>query len=124
MASAINAFEADCSCISLLIHCDGGTFEASGDVGYFDDHDFYASHYNGTLARLDALNRPVIAALHGTVLGGGLELALACLGHPKTLRGLPELKLGLLLGSLGTQRLPRIVGAGVGTRVPTLFEVY
>ena len=114
-------------CISLLIHCDGGTFEAGGDIGYFDDHDFYASHYNGTLARLDALNRPVIAALHGTVLGGGLELALAChyrVGHPKTLLGLPEVKLGLLLGSLGTQRLPRIVGAGVGTRVPTLFEVY
>src|SRR5690606_5428529 len=59
------------------------------------------------------LDRPVIAAMHGTVLGGGLELALAChwrVALRQTQFGLPEVKLGLLPGSLGTQRLPRLVG--------------
>ena len=57
--------------------------------------------------------KPVIAALHGTALGGGLELALCAhyrLAVPSTQLGLPEVKLGLLPGAGGTQRLPRIVG--------------
>ena len=58
---------------------------------------------------------PVVAAIHGSCLGGGLELALACHGrvcsdHPKTKLGLPEVQLGLLPGAGGTQRLPRLVG--------------
>ncbi|QQR91568.1 MAG: fatty acid oxidation complex subunit alpha FadJ [Myxococcales bacterium] len=58
---------------------------------------------------------PIIAAIHGSCLGGGLELALACHGriasdHPKTKLGLPEVQLGLLPGAGGTQRLPRLIG--------------
>ncbi|RUO43847.1 fatty acid oxidation complex subunit alpha FadJ [Aliidiomarina taiwanensis] len=68
---------------------------------------------------LESLPIPVIAAIHGPALGGGLELALACHGRvvsdsPKTVLGLPEVQLGLLPGSGGTQRLPRLVGLQQG----------
>lgn len=64
---------------------------------------------------LESLNIPVVAAIHGACLGGGLELALAChqrvcTDSPKTMMGVPEVQLGLLPGGGGTQRLPRLVG--------------
>ena len=67
------------------------------------------------LNRLEAFPRPVIAAIHGAALGGGLEVALAChyriaTTGKKTVLALPEVKLGLLPGAGGTQRLPRLVG--------------
>ena len=67
------------------------------------------------LARLESLNIPVVAAIHGACLGGGLETALACRyriasDHPKTVFGLPEVQLGLIPGAGGTQRLPRLIG--------------
>jgi 3-hydroxyacyl-CoA dehydrogenase/enoyl-CoA hydratase/3-hydroxybutyryl-CoA epimerase len=67
------------------------------------------------LARLEALRIPVVAAIHGACLGGGLETALACrwriaTDHPKTILALPEVQLGLLPGAGGTQRLPRLIG--------------
>jgi 3-hydroxyacyl-CoA dehydrogenase len=113
LASAIDAFEADRSYDALLLHCEGRTFVAGGDIASFDDPHFSAKPYNTLLARIEALDRPAVAALHGTVLGGGLELALACHYRVSALDarfGLPEVKLGLLPGSLGTQRLPRVAG--------------
>jgi 3-hydroxyacyl-CoA dehydrogenase/enoyl-CoA hydratase/3-hydroxybutyryl-CoA epimerase len=67
------------------------------------------------LARLETLRVPVVAAIHGACLGGGLETALACRyrvasDHPKTVLALPEVQLGLIPGAGGTQRLPRLVG--------------
>jgi len=67
------------------------------------------------LARLAAMKIPVVAAIHGACLGGGLETALACRyrivsDHPKTVLALPEVQLGLIPGAGGTQRLPRLVG--------------
>ncbi|CBG89488.1 fatty acid oxidation complex subunit alpha FadJ [Citrobacter rodentium] len=67
------------------------------------------------MAEINALSVPVVAAIHGPCLGGGLELALACHARictddKKTVLGLPEVQLGLLPGSGGTQRLPRLVG--------------
>ena len=62
--------------------------------------------------QIEALNKPVVAALHGTCLGGGLELALAChyrIAAPTAVLGLPEVNLGLIPGGGGTQRLPRLV---------------
>ena len=109
---ALDAFEADRSLYAMVVCCAGKTFVAGGDIRAFDDPDFSAQPFNRTLARLEAIDRPVIAALHGTVLGGGLELAMAChlrVALEGTQLGLPEVKLGLLPGSLGTQRLPRLV---------------
>ncbi|MEO8293987.1 MAG: fatty acid oxidation complex subunit alpha FadJ [Gemmatimonadota bacterium] len=68
------------------------------------------------LNRVDDFPKPVVAAIHGACLGGGLELALACdyriaTDHPKTILGLPEVQLGLLPGAGGCQRLPRLIGA-------------
>lgn len=67
------------------------------------------------LDRLAAFGKPVVAAIHGAALGGGLEVALACRhriasDHPKTVLALPEVQLGLIPGAGGTQRLPRLVG--------------
>jgi len=66
--------------------------------------------------RVETLSAPVVAAIHGACLGGGLELALAChyriaTDHPKTQLGLPEVQLGLIPGAGGCQRLPRLIGA-------------
>jgi 3-hydroxyacyl-CoA dehydrogenase/enoyl-CoA hydratase/3-hydroxybutyryl-CoA epimerase len=67
------------------------------------------------LSRLEAMKIPVVAAIHGACLGGGLETALACryrivTDHPKTILALPETQLGLIPGAGGTQRLPRLIG--------------
>lgn len=74
-----------------------------------------AEAFKSLLRRMEKCTKPFVAALNGTALGGGLELALACnhriaLNNPKAKFGLPEVKLGLLPGGGGTQRLPRIVG--------------
>jgi 3-hydroxyacyl-CoA dehydrogenase / enoyl-CoA hydratase / 3-hydroxybutyryl-CoA epimerase len=68
------------------------------------------------VSRVETLPKPVVAAIHGACLGGGLELALACSwrvasDHPKTQLGLPEVQLGLIPGAGGCQRLPRLIGA-------------
>ncbi len=69
-----------------------------------------------TVSRLETFQKPIVAAIHGACLGGGLEVALAChyriaSDHPKTLLGLPEVQLGLIPGAGGCQRLPRLIGA-------------
>ncbi len=113
LETALRAFEQDPAARALVISCAGRTFVAGGDISAFDEPDFSAARFNRVLARIEALDRPVVAALHGTVLGGGLELALAChwrVAAERTQLGFPEVKIGLLPGSLGTQRLPRLVG--------------
>lgn len=74
-----------------------------------------AKQGHATMARLDAFAKPVVAAIHGACLGGGLEWVLACdyrlaTDSPKTTLGLPEVQLGLIPGAGGTQRLPRLIG--------------
>ena len=113
LAAALASLEADRAYKALLVRCDGNTFVAGGDIGSFNDAGFSAAPFNALLARLEALDRPIVASLHGSVLGGGMELALAChwrVALPSTKLGMPEVKLGLLPGSLGTQRLPRLAG--------------
>lgn len=84
-----------------------------------------AQEFKSFLRRLERCGRPVVAALNGTALGGGLELALAChyriaINNPKAKFGLPEVKLGLLPGGGGTQRLPRLIG--IQPALPLLLE--
>ncbi len=72
---------------------------------------------NRLFRQMETNGKPIVAAINGTVLGGGYEVCLAChhriaLDHPKTKIGLPEVKLGLLPGGGGTQRLPRMIGMG------------
>lgn len=113
LSEAFSAFEADRSLTALVIECAGRTFVAGGDIAAFTDPAFSAKPFNGLLGRIEASDRPVVAAMFGTVLGGGLELALACharVAAPATQVGLPEITLGLVPGSLGTQRLPRLAG--------------
>jgi len=69
-----------------------------------------------TVSRLETFQKPIVAAINGACLGGGLEVALAChyriaTDHPKTVLGLPEVQLGLIPGAGGCQRLPRLIGA-------------
>jgi 3-hydroxyacyl-CoA dehydrogenase len=107
------AANADPRVRAIVLCCDGRTFVAGADIGEFGlpPADPWLP---AVCDALEASPRPVVAALHGTALGGGLELALACHGRVAlaTARvGLPEVKLGLIPGAGGTQRLPRVVGA-------------
>jgi 3-hydroxyacyl-CoA dehydrogenase len=113
LKECLDRFEETRDIDALVIYCAGRTFVAGGDIAAFERPDFSAKPYNDQLARIESSRRPVVAVMHGTVLGGGLELALAChrrVSQADTKLGLPEVKLGLLPGSLGTQRLPRLVG--------------
>lgn len=113
LEAAVTAFEGDRDAVALVIECAGRTFVAGGDIAAFEAPDFSARPFNAVLLRIAASDRPVIAALFGTVLGGGLELAMACHGRvadPSTRFGLPEVTLGLIPGSFGTQHLPRLAG--------------
>ncbi len=114
------AFAADGASEFLVLRCAGRTFVAGGDIDAFDDPDFSAAPFNSVLEAIAASARPVVAELFGTVLGGGLELALACHGRvaaPDTRLGLPEIHLGLIPGSHGTQRLPRLIGLAEAARL-------
>src|SRR5258708_16683265 len=105
LAAAVDEFEVDRSYAALLIYCEGRTFVAGGDIASFDDPAFSTAPHNATLNRIEGSDRPVVAVLHGTVLGGGLELALAChyrISVPTAEFGLPHGKLGLLPRSLVT----------------------
>ncbi|WP_143271169.1 enoyl-CoA hydratase/isomerase family protein [Bradyrhizobium brasilense] len=113
LRGALVAFEADANARALVIHCEGRTFVAGGDIASFESLEFDTLPFSALLTQLDASPRLVVATMHGTVLGGGLELAMAChyrVALPDTRFGMPEVKLGLLPGSQGTQRLPRLAG--------------
>lgn len=99
--------------MAIVLSCAGRTFMAGADISEFDMDALPAPDPNAVHALIERSRVPVIAALHGTALGGGLELALACHGRValrSTRLGLPEVKLGVVPGSGGTQRLPRLIG--------------
>ena len=114
LASALEQFEATPDLDALVLYGRGRTWVAGADITALEQPGFPTARFNTFLARLEAQARPVVVALHGTVLGGGLELAMAChhrVAQPQTRLGLPEVKIGIIPGSLGTQRLPRLAGA-------------
>jgi 3-hydroxyacyl-CoA dehydrogenase len=119
LADAIAQGTQDAQAQTLLIVCKGRTFIAGADIREFGKP-LQAPHLSQVLDAIEGCPKPVIAAIHGTALGGGLEVALAChyrCAVPAALFGLPEVKLGLLPGAGGTQRLPRVVG------VPAALEM-
>jgi len=97
---------------AAVIRCAGRTFVAGGDITEFDKPPV-APHLPDVCDAIETSEIPFIAAMHGTVLGGGFEIALAChfrIALGDTLFGLPEVNIGLIPGAGGTQRLPRLVG--------------
>jgi 3-hydroxyacyl-CoA dehydrogenase len=98
---------------AVVLLCEGSTFFSGADIGEFSGPPReveYRLLFNG----FEALELPVVAAMHGTVMGGGLEIALAChyrIAVPTTRFALPEVTLGIIPGAGGTQRMPRLIGA-------------
>jgi len=103
----------DAAVSAVVIMCTGRTFIAGADIREFGQTP-KEPHLPDLIAHIEAADKPVIAAMHGTALGGGLEVALGChyrIAVKSALLGLPEVSLGLLPGASGTQRLPRLIGA-------------
>lgn len=103
----------DAGAKAVVIHCAGRTFIAGADIKEFDGV-MAAPGMEEVFAAIEGCAKPVIAAVHGTALGAGVELALAChfrCAVPAAKLGLPELTLGIIPGAGGTQRLPRLIGA-------------
>ncbi|MGB0085155.1 MAG: 3-hydroxyacyl-CoA dehydrogenase NAD-binding domain-containing protein [Rhodomicrobiaceae bacterium] len=108
----IKAAGEDESVEAVVLACKGRTFIAGADITEFGKPPRHPGLHE-IIAFLDDVPKPTIAAIHGTALGGGLELSLAChfrVAAEGAKLGLPEVKLGLLPGAGGTQRLPRLVG--------------
>ena len=109
---AFQAAEADSQVQAVVLVCEGSTFFAGADIKEFSKPPV-APSLPEVIDAIEGCNKPSVAVIHGTALGGGLEVALGC--HYRIARadakvGLPEVKLGLLPGAGGTQRLPRLAG--------------
>src|SRR5215212_6291850 len=112
LVEAIAQGEADDSVTALVIACEGQTFFAGADITEFGKPP-QQPWLPLVVDIIEGCSKPVVAAIHGTALGGGLEVALAChyrVADPSAKLGTPEVKLGLLPGAGGTQRLPRVAG--------------
>jgi 3-hydroxyacyl-CoA dehydrogenase/enoyl-CoA hydratase/3-hydroxybutyryl-CoA epimerase len=120
-AGLVQQLETDANLKGLVITSGKPTFIVGADIDQLTQITSAEEAYKlcedlkGMLRRMEKSGKPVVAALNGTALGGGLELALAChariaIDDPKLKLGLPEVKLGLLPGGGGTQRVPRLIG--------------
>ena len=114
LVAAIEEAEGDDAVNAVVIACEGQTFFAGADVSEFGTPKaFQQPMLPNVVDIIENCSKPVVAAIHGTALGGGLEVALAChyrVALPSAKLGTPEVKLGLLPGAGGTQRLPRVAG--------------
>jgi 3-hydroxyacyl-CoA dehydrogenase len=112
IVEGIRTANSDAGIKAVVLHCEGRTFFAGADISEFGKPP-KRPMLPEVVDFIEASSKPVVAALHGTALGGGLETALAChyrVAVPSAKCGFPEVKLGLLPGAGGTQRLPRLVG--------------
>ena len=112
LVECVNAADGDPGIQAIIVICAGRTFIAGADISEFGKPPLEPL-LPDVLQILDNCSKPIIAALHGTALGGGLETALACryrIALQNARVGLPEVNLGLIPGAGGTQRLPRIAG--------------
>ncbi len=112
LRQALEQIRATSGLKAVLLRCEGSTFFSGADIGEFSGpprEEEYRELFNGW----ESLPTPVVVAMHGTVMGGGLEIALAChyrIAAPGTRFGMPEVTLGIIPGAGGTQRMPRLIG--------------
>ena len=112
LVAAIEQAEGDDAIKAVVIRCEGQTFFAGADITEFGKPPVMP-WLPEVVDRIENCTKPVVAAIHGTALGGGLEIALGChyrVALASARLGVPEVKLGLLPGAGGTQRLPRVAG--------------
>ena len=117
--AAIKQGVADASIKAMVIRCDGRTFFAGADITEFGKP-MTGPGLGTVIDMIEAADKPVVAAIHGTALGGGCEVALGChyrVAVPSAKLGVPEVKLGLLPGAGGTQRLPRVAGVALAVQM-------
>jgi len=121
LSSALDQAAADSQAKAIVLICGGRTFCAGADIREFGKPP-QAPILFEVLDKMENSAKPVVAAIHGTAFGGGLEVALVChyrCAVPSAQFGLPEVKLGLLPGAGGTQRLPRLIGVEVAAAMIT-----
>lgn len=113
LLAALHKGVADSEAKVLLLRCEGRTFAAGADIREFGKP-VQKPGLQELVSAYENSSKPVVASIHGTALGGGLELALGChyrVAVSSAKVGLPEVKLGIMPGAGGTQRLPRLTGA-------------
>lgn len=116
---ALQQAKADDAVEAIVITCAGRTFIAGADISEFGKPPKEPS-LPDLIAMLESIDKPTVAAIHGTALGGGLELALGChyrVAEKSAMIGLPEVNLGLIPGAGGTVRLPRLVGPEAALKI-------
>jgi 3-hydroxyacyl-CoA dehydrogenase len=122
LAAAIRSMEADPAIKALIVRCAGKTFIAGADIKEFGKP-MADPGLPEVMQMMDRATKPIVAAVHGTVLGGGFEVALAAhyrIAAPGTKFGFPEVKLGLIPGGGGPQRSARL--AGLAAAIPLVTE--
>ncbi|NXV90867.1 ECHP enzyme, partial [Calonectris borealis] len=105
--------DADPSVKAVMICGENGKFSAGADIRGFSSPRRQGTGLGSIISLIERSEKPVVAAIEGIALGGGLEVALGChyrIAHVKAQMGLPEVTIGLLPGAEGTQRLPRLIG--------------
>ena len=110
LLDAVETLEADEAVDAVVLICAGRTFIAGADVTEFGKPPV-PPHLPDVVARIESARKPWVAAIHGSALGGGFEVALACrfrVAAPTAAVGLPEVTLGIVPGAGGTVRLPRL----------------
>ncbi|MFC7499948.1 3-hydroxyacyl-CoA dehydrogenase NAD-binding domain-containing protein [Enterovirga sp. GCM10030262] len=121
LVKAIEEADGDAAVKAVVIRCEGQTFFAGADISEFGKP-MQMPMLPMVVDIIENCTKPVVAAIHGTALGGGLEVALAChyrVAVPDAKLGVPEVKLGILPGAGGTQRLPRAVGVSRALEMTT-----
>ncbi len=113
LMTAFQTVDQDNNIRAVVLKCAGRTFMAGADIKEFDEP-IAEPGYHEVFRVIENCSKPVIAAMHGTALGAGLEAALAChyrCAVKNARMGLPEVSLGIIPGAGGSQRLPRLIGA-------------
>lgn len=121
LAEVVTALDADDAVKAVVLICAGRTFIAGADVNEFGKPPV-PPHLPDVVAAIEGASKPWVAAIHGSALGGGLEVALGCtyrLAVASASLGLPEVKLGIIPGSGGTVRLPRLIGPAAAVDLVT-----